>query len=204
MADFLRYYRKCLSHWGKELWSFGGEQLVGLILAVLILFFQIRMGLIPTKDIRTSALANVLWPYLALVGIYLAVHLVRTPWKLDQELSKQLEHQATRREIKKQIEILTQFIERGQGFTRRCRGGTDLVPPEEVSAWAAEASESIREIFDDTYISRFESGVGVPMGAAYRPNLENRHVDGFVLVRVYRLQEFIDELKDRLRRQPIA
>jgi hypothetical protein len=204
MADFLRYYKKFLFHWGKELCSFGAEQAGGVILAMLILFFQIHMGIIPTKDIKTSALANVFGPYLALVGVYLIIHLVRTPWKLDQELSEQLKHQATQGEIEAQIATLTQLIERGLEFTRRCRSSTDLVPPDRVMAWAAEAAESVKKIFNDTYMSRFESHVGIPMGAAYWPNLENRHVDGFVWVRVCRLQEFVDELKDELKRQPVA
>lgn len=97
MVRFYRYYKKFVSHWLKELWAFGGEQVVGVILAVFILAFQIRMGLITPKDARATALATIIWPYLALLGVYLIIHLVRTPWKLAQ--TQEMESLALRDEI---------------------------------------------------------------------------------------------------------
>jgi len=98
MHDFLRYYGKFVSHWGKELWSFGGEQVVGVILAVLILVFQLREGIIPAKDVRATAYATILWPYIALIGIYVIIHLIRTPWVLDQENQEALQAEVRKRE----------------------------------------------------------------------------------------------------------
>lgn len=95
LPSFKCYYGRFLAHWARELRSFGGEQIVGIILAVLILIFQIRGGLIPSNDVKVTAYATILWPYLALIGIYLIIHWIRTPWKLDQDLSEkcdELEH----------------------------------------------------------------------------------------------------------------
>jgi len=96
--DFSRYYKQFLAHWGTELWSFGKEQMVGVILAVLILLFQIREGLIPAKDMGLTALATILLPYMALIGIYAAIHLVRTPWKLDQKRITEITNLETERD----------------------------------------------------------------------------------------------------------
>lgn len=101
-------------------------------------------------------------------------------------------------EINKQIEILTEYIQHGNLLMHRCRTQKELVPEADATAWAARAEMSIEEIFDRTYITRFRSGTGVPMGAAYWPNLENRQIDGFAYVRVYRLQGFVDELRAKL------
>lgn len=90
MADVFCYYKKFFIHWGTELLSFGREQAVGVILAALILWFQIEKGLIPAKDAALTAKATIFWPYLALIGIYLVIHLIRTPWKLDQEQEKDI------------------------------------------------------------------------------------------------------------------
>lgn len=85
MSDFLCYYRKFVAHWGNELLSFGREQIVGITLAVLILFFQIHKGLIPAKEVHDIALATIFWPYIGLICIYLVIHWVRTPWQLEKQ-----------------------------------------------------------------------------------------------------------------------
>src|SRR5208282_57037 len=92
-------------------------------------------------------------------------------------------------ELNQKINLLTQYIEQGQELIRRCRTQQELVPPADAQAWATQVEQSIEQIFDASYISRFRSSVGMPMRGAYRPNLENRQVDGFCYVRVYRLQE---------------
>jgi hypothetical protein len=199
MVDFFRYHKKFVSYWTHEMWRFGREQVIGIILAVLILAFQMWKGLIPARDASMIAKATVLWPYLVLVGVYFVFHLVRTPWKLDQKLIAQLEYQASEKEIKSQIGLLTQLADRGQEFIRRCRSDKELVSDNEVALWLGYVMATVEKIFDETYISRLESSVGMPLSAAYWPNIENRHIDGLVNVRVYRLQEFIDELRWRLK-----
>jgi hypothetical protein len=200
MPDFLRYYKEFLAHWGKELWSLGREQVVGLVLAGLIFMFQIRNGLVPAKDAELAAQVTFLRPYLALLGIYLAIHLVRTPWKLDQELREKLQRGTSQEEIKNHIELLTRLTDRGQEFIRRCRSERALVPPGEVEAWAQEVVGSVEEIFDSTYVTRLENLSGIPSGTAHWPNSGNRQVDGFVHVRVYRLRQFIDELQEHAKK----
>jgi hypothetical protein len=101
-------------------------------------------------------------------------------------------------EFSKQIEILTGHIQHGNLLMHRCRTEKELVPQADATAWAASAEVSIEEIFNRTYITRFRSSTGVPMGAVYWPNLENRQIDGFAYVRVYRLQGFVDELQAKL------
>jgi|SRR5208283_2694935 len=96
---------------------------------------------------------------------------------------------------KQQSELLTQYIEQGQALIQRCRSQNELVPEADATNWAAQTEQIIAEVFDHTYISRFRSGVGIPLTAAHWPNLENRRVDGFVYARVYRLQCFVDELQ---------
>ena len=120
--------------------------------------------------------------------------------RLSAELQKagETRQQQSTEETKKQIAVLTDFIDRGQALISRCRNEKSLIPEGEALGWANEAEQSIENIFDGTYLSRFRSGIVIPMGAAYWPNPENRRVDGFSYVRVYRLQEFVDELRARL------
>src|SRR5947209_18046614 len=99
---------------------------------------------------------------------------------------------------KREVELLTTYIEQGQQLMRRCRTEKDLVAEADAVEWAAKAEQLIELIFDTAHVSLFRSAVGVPMGGAYWPTLENRHVDGFVYVRVYRLQCFVEELQARL------
>ena len=122
-----------------------------------------------------------------------AEHEARLPAERESSLRAQQEKIETDR--KRQVERLTEFIDQGQKLIQRCRSEKELVPEVDATNWAAGAERLIAEVFGSTYISRFKSAVGMPMHAAHWPNLENRHVDGYVYVRVYRLQEFIDELR---------
>ena len=47
----------------------------------------------------------------------------------------------------------------------RCRTSKELVPSAEAEVWAANVECLIGSIFNGTYVSRFRSRVGVPMGA---------------------------------------
>jgi hypothetical protein len=73
----------------KPFWE---QVMLGLIIAVAILFFQIRYGVIKTAEQKGNEFA-LLWPYLGLIGGFVLVHLVRAPWKLDKEhLQKHEDH----------------------------------------------------------------------------------------------------------------
>jgi hypothetical protein len=115
--------------------------------------------------------------------------------KAESENDLKAQQERTKARRKQQAELLTQYIEQGQTLIQRCRSQNELVSEADATKWATEAEHVIAEVFDSTYISRFRSGVGIPLSAAHWPNLENRHVDGFVYARVYRLQCFVDELQ---------
>jgi len=117
--------------------------------------------------------------------------------KVESENDLTAQQERIKAERKQQAELLTQYIEQGQSLIQRCRSQNEPVPEAEASKWATEAEQVIAELFGNTHISRFRSGVGIPMGAAYWPNIQNRHVDGFVYVRVYRLQCFVDDLQTK-------
>jgi hypothetical protein len=114
--------------------------------------------------------------------------------KLESENDLRAQQERTKAKRRQQTELLTQCIEQGQRLIQRCRSQDELVPEADASKWGTEAEKVIAVVFDSTYIPRFRSGVGIPMGAAYWPNIGNRHVDGFLYVRVYRLQCFVDDL----------
>jgi len=115
--------------------------------------------------------------------------------RTEGENYRKAQQERTEAQRKQQAELLTQYIEEGQRLIQRCRSQKELVPEADATKWATETEQTVAEVFGSTYISRFRSGVGIPMGAAYWPNIENRLVDGFVYVRVYRLQCFVDELR---------
>ena len=169
------------------------------ILKASVISWQTMTGVIVTMVtwpclIGWFVVRTVLTDQLALVGA------LAENKRLSAELEKagQTSQQQSTEETKKQIALLTDFIDSGQALISRCRNEKSLVPEDEALRWANEAELAIENIFDGTYLSRFRSGIGTPMGAAYWPNLENRHVDGFSYVRVYRLQEFVDELRANL------
>lgn len=93
----------------RQIWSFGRDQIVGLILAVLIFVYQVRAGLIQGKDLRSTELATVAWPYLTLLGMYVFIEIVRAPFVLRREAEaerrrplrppSQLQKQELRREV---------------------------------------------------------------------------------------------------------
>jgi hypothetical protein len=195
MADFCRYYKlfgkEFLLEWYRS-WRLEVFSTLGIALIIFALVHKEDASAMHTLLVTAEACG--LW--LIAFGAY---HLIRTPWRLDREVRAQLQRQASQKEVKCQIELLTQLVDRGQEFIRRCRCDPNLVPDGEVETWLAEVVTSVQETFDITYVSRLGSSVGMPLGAAYWPNLNNRHVDGLVNVRVYRLQQFIDELREHLK-----
>jgi hypothetical protein len=76
---------------GLQLWSFGRDQIVGLILAVLILLFQLHYRLIQAADAKKAELGTILYPYLALLGLYLLYEAIRAPFALDRERAGEIE-----------------------------------------------------------------------------------------------------------------
>lgn len=124
--------------------------------------------------------------------------------RLSAELEKagETSQRESTEKIIEQIAVLTDLSDRGRELISRCRSEHSIIPDVEGLEWAKEAERAIENIFDGTYVSRFRSGISIPMGVAYWPNLDNRNLDGFSYVRVSRLQEFVDELRARLQGLP--
>lgn len=78
----LKYYKRVGQVMWKDFRSAVGEQIIGALLAVAILVYQLHYGLIKPSDLRPN-LWSICWPYLLLVGALFLVHLIRAPWKLD-------------------------------------------------------------------------------------------------------------------------
>jgi hypothetical protein len=71
---------------GYGLRSFGADQLVGLILAVLILLYQLHAGLITGgKQLHATELTTLAYPYLTLLGVYVLLEVMRAPFVLDHQ-----------------------------------------------------------------------------------------------------------------------
>ncbi len=83
-----------------------GEQLVGGVLAVLILVFQLRYGLIRKAEAQ-GAWWSIIWPYLILAGLLILWCAIKTWWELRQEDSAKARE--TREFAKAQAALLWTF-----------------------------------------------------------------------------------------------
>jgi len=70
-----RFLPQC---WG-DIKASVAEQVVGIVLAFLILIAQIQLGVISKDAIRVNFLA-IAWPYAALIGMFVVYHTLRAPW----------------------------------------------------------------------------------------------------------------------------
>ena len=77
MGYWARFWQRLAKDFAKAT----GEQVIGALLTVGILYFQIRYGLIHSGEIRGSYWA-VAWPYLLLVGALFLWHFFRTAYVL--------------------------------------------------------------------------------------------------------------------------
>jgi len=89
-----------------------GEQVLGALLVIAILAFQIRYGVIKPEDVRANEWA-VAWPYILLIVGFLVFHLARAPKKLDDE------REAKAVGLKRNIEQLTEQLEKAKCPTDR-------------------------------------------------------------------------------------
>jgi|ERR1035437_180439 hypothetical protein len=84
------YYRRFVIQVYKQMRGFGREQFVGLILAIFILLAQLHYGLITKESLHRNELA-VIAPYIVILGLYLALQIIRAPVALDQEKSRTIQ-----------------------------------------------------------------------------------------------------------------
>ena len=68
-----------------EIWRFGTEQVIVIVLAIAALGLQIRYGLVRQGDWKPSVLA-MLWPYAGLMVAFIAYQFLRVPKLLYTEL----------------------------------------------------------------------------------------------------------------------
>jgi hypothetical protein len=89
------YYRRWIAQVVRQVVSFGAEQSVPLILAILILWYQLHYGLIQKNQLHSNELA-IFWPYLELLATYLGFQIVRAPLVLDRQRADLIEQKTTR------------------------------------------------------------------------------------------------------------
>jgi hypothetical protein len=78
------YYKRLWGAFWRDFKKSTGEQMLGALLAVCILTFQIRYQIIRPGEIRAN-LGAIAWPYAILVGALLVWHLVKAPHVLYRE-----------------------------------------------------------------------------------------------------------------------
>ena len=83
------YYHRFFVQVWRQLLDFGKEQLVGLILALLILISQIHYGVI-TKDALHSNELSIFWPYILVFAGYFTIQIMRAPVVLDSKHSQEI------------------------------------------------------------------------------------------------------------------
>ncbi|SRR6266852_5251601 len=85
---FWTYYRRFLSVFFRDWLKLAGQQVVvGLLLAGMTLALQIHYGLISQAGLSEN-LKILLYPYAAILGLFVLWHLIRTPWKMHDELER--------------------------------------------------------------------------------------------------------------------
>jgi hypothetical protein len=68
-----------------------GPQLIGVVLAILILVAQIYFGVIGASGIH-ARLLSIAWPYAVLIAGFLIYHAARTPWLISNDHLDAAEH----------------------------------------------------------------------------------------------------------------
>jgi hypothetical protein len=141
---------------------------------------------VPIGVIATLAMGTFAWKLVTLPPRIVAEHdaaLATIKAKLETE------------ESKKALRIeLAGFVQEGEALMVRCRDPNDTGLKDDANAWARRVEGRLAEILDVSYIPRFRSATGAPsniMGnGAGNPNGE--YWRG-IMIRVFRLQEFIRE-----------
>jgi hypothetical protein len=93
---------------------------------------------------------------------------------------------------------LAKLMLEGQALSHRLTSTDEPLEPieEDLGTWAAKAEVWMGENLEDSYIVRFRSSAGIPMGTyVMRRNSGEREgpLNGFMRVRLARLGQFIEE-----------
>lgn len=112
-SGFAHYYRSFFSVALKGAFRVGKVHMVGVLLAVVILLFQIHYRVIPST-LTVQALLSLLWPYGLLAVAILLVSVIRAPVLLDMERQAQMgrlaeENEKLRDDMKRHQEEIKQL-----------------------------------------------------------------------------------------------
>jgi len=78
------FYLRWARRWGTDLLKAWIEQLIGVLVAAGILFWQTRYGIIRSGEVKANIWA-IAWPYICLFSVFLIYHFLRAPKMLDQD-----------------------------------------------------------------------------------------------------------------------
>jgi hypothetical protein len=68
-----------------DLWTFGRQQvIIAVIASLIILFLQLRWGVIP-RELTFYGFLSVALPYLGIIALAFIFHAVRAPWIIDKD-----------------------------------------------------------------------------------------------------------------------
>jgi hypothetical protein len=83
-SSFRAYLRRVLYRASQDVIASWREQVIGVLVTMAILFYQVKFGLIAQAQVSANAWA-LFYPYLYLLGSFVVFHLAVAPWRLDQE-----------------------------------------------------------------------------------------------------------------------
>jgi len=84
------YYWRWFKQVASQIISFGKDQIVGLILAALILLYQLREGLVKPTELHANELATLAYPYLTLLALYVGYEALRAPFVIDRQRREEI------------------------------------------------------------------------------------------------------------------
>ena len=126
---------------------------------------------------------------------------------LEQEVSSLREQQkklldqqsATAEEKKRRKAIrakLGEFLGQGQQLIIQCGNEQAPAPEGAASKWAEATEKFLNTELGPEYVSRFRSGAGMPLSVTSIQDASHRNLWSGLNIRVYRLEQFLAELKD--------
>jgi hypothetical protein len=119
---------------------------------------------------------------------------------LRSQQQRLLEQQAgleKERKRKRQIrEKLGDFLARGQHLMGQCTNEQVAAPDADANKWAEEVENYLQKELGFEYVARFRSGAGMPLSANSIQDQAHRNLWAGLNVRVYRLEQFLSELRE--------
>jgi ElaB/YqjD/DUF883 family membrane-anchored ribosome-binding protein len=114
----------------------------------------------------------------------------------EQLLSQQAKSEEAKKRMREIRKRLGEFLGRGQQLMALCANEKIPPPNKEANEWAEETEKYLGHNLGPEYIARFRSGAGMPLTASSIVELGHRNLWSELNVRVYRLEQFLSELKE--------